>query len=189
MQGIVRFMSSPSIKRHVITGGPGFGKTTLIAELIRRGYKSAPESSRLLIREMVQQGDTALPWLDRHAFQERIVPQRIKDYESIVDPGTYFFDRALPDEIAYYRKDGLEPSVACMEACIAYRYDTIFITPPWEAIHENDAERKESFAEAVRIHHEIVRAYEELGYALIELPIDTVEARADFILASINNFE
>lgn len=178
-------MSVPNIARHVITGGPGFGKTTLIKALEQQGYKSMPESSRFLIQEIVARGGSELPWLDRAAFQDLIVPRRIDDYLGIREDGTYFFDRGLPDEIAYYCKDGLEPPPACMEACSRYRYDQVFVVPPWEEIHVNDAERKESFEEAVRIHHEIERAYEELGYGVIEVPRDTVENRVSFILAHL----
>lgn len=169
--------------RCVITGGPGFGKTALVEALAARGYRTAPESARELIQEIAARGGAELPWLDRPAFEELLIPLRVRDHAAAT--GVCFFDRGLPDEVAYYRKDGYEPSESCLEAVAACRYDRVFIVPPWPAIHVNDAERLEPYEEAVRIHEAIVRAYRELGYPLTEVPRGTVEARAAFVLASV----
>lgn len=172
--------------RYVITGGPGFGNSSLIGALAERGYATAPESARLLIRELVARQSSALPWLDRAAFQALIVPRRIEDYHAVRDTGLHFFDRGLPDEIAYYQKDGLMPSDLCLRACADYRYDAVFVVPPWEAIYTRDAERTEDFAEATRIHEAIVDAYTRLGYDLIEIPRATLEDRVAFVLSQMS---
>ncbi len=45
----------------VVTGGPGSGKTTLIAALAARGYQTTVEAGRAIIREQMETGGTALP--------------------------------------------------------------------------------------------------------------------------------
>lgn len=52
---------------HVITGGPGSGKTTLIDMLASQGFHHMPEA-RAIIRDQVAIGGTALPWADRAVY-------------------------------------------------------------------------------------------------------------------------
>lgn len=58
---------------HVITGGPGSGKTTLIDALAAEGVRHRPEAGRAIIRDQAVIGGTALPWADRAAFAELIL--------------------------------------------------------------------------------------------------------------------
>src|SRR3546814_9419519 len=55
---------------HVITGGPGSGKSTLIEALAVEGFDHMPEAGRAIIRDQVAIGGAALPWADRAAFAE-----------------------------------------------------------------------------------------------------------------------
>src|SRR3546814_1518314 len=50
---------------HVITGGPGSGKSTLIEALAVEGFDHMPEAGRAIIRDQVAIGGAALPWADR----------------------------------------------------------------------------------------------------------------------------
>jgi hypothetical protein len=64
---------------YVITGGPGTGKTTVVAELVRRGYICIPEDARALIQE---QSGSALPWLDAPRFAELLVQRSVLTYHA-----------------------------------------------------------------------------------------------------------
>src|SRR3546814_1006156 len=55
---------------HVITGGPGSGKSTLIEALAVEGFDHMPEAGRALIRDQVAIGGAALPWAARAARSE-----------------------------------------------------------------------------------------------------------------------
>ncbi len=56
---------SDKLRRIVLTGGPGSGKSTLIEVLHRRGYPHSQEAGRAIIQEQVSIGGNALPWGDR----------------------------------------------------------------------------------------------------------------------------
>jgi predicted ATPase len=58
----------------VIIGGPGAGKTSLIAELGRRGYASVEEAGRAIIRQQRAIGGTALHTANRVLFREGCLP-------------------------------------------------------------------------------------------------------------------
>jgi predicted ATPase len=64
-------------------------------------------------------------------------------------PGPVVFDRGIPDVIGYLRLCGLPVHVSMMAAAKRCRYaKRVFIAPPWLAIFEQDAERKQSPREA-----------------------------------------
>ncbi|MFC1686758.1 AAA family ATPase [Nanoarchaeota archaeon] len=171
--------------KYVITGGSGTGKTTLVDALQTRGFSTIPESSREFIEELKRKDPGKLPWKNRLAFQELIVARRTEDYLTAPTIGPVFFDRGLPDEIAFYIKDGFKPSEECLHACETYRYDKIFFLPSWGAIFENDCVRAESFNESVRVQDIIKQAYKSQRYFCIEVPHLPVEGRIDFILSNI----
>lgn len=65
----------------------------------------------------------------------------------------------------------------------------VFIAPPWAEIYANDAERKQNWTEAVATHDVMARVYQELGYALVPLPVVAPEERAAFVLRWIKQQE
>src|SRR5215831_11446797 len=56
----------------VISGCSGGGKSSLIAELGRRGYPTVEESGRRIVQEELHCGGSALPWIDPRAFLDRV---------------------------------------------------------------------------------------------------------------------
>ena len=61
----------------------------------------------------------------------------------------------------------------------------MFILPPWEAIHQTDNERYESFEQLLEIHEFLKTWYFHFGYDLIEVKHGAVKERMAFILNSI----
>jgi len=61
-------------------------------------------------------------------------------------------------------------------------HPVVFVLPPWREIYANDAERDQSFAEAVDVHTRVVRWYRSCGYTLEEVPRLAAGQRAEHIL-------
>lgn len=92
--------------------------------------------------------------------------------------------RGIPDTLCYLRLIGQDGAEA-MAASTIYRYaPKVFLAPAWRAIYATDAERKQSWEEAVRTSELMARVYGECGYHVLELPLCSPEERADFILYS-----
>ena len=173
-------------KIHIITGGPGFGKTTLIKELEKEGFNGSEELSRQFIQEQINSGGKLLPWVDRLGYSEVMLERGIKQYEETPNNELWFFDRGIPDLIAYIIKDNLKVTEGYYEAARKYRYNQIvFLTPPWEEIYKNDPERKETFEGAEKIHDQIKRIYLSLRYICLDIPKKPVKERVKFILDNI----
>jgi len=172
---------------HVITGGPGSGKTSLIDALAAEGVHHMPEAGRAIIQDQVEIGGTALPWEDREAFATLMLAWEMRSYrEALGAPGPIIFDRGIPDVIGYLRLCGLPVPDTALRVAEQRRYARrVFIAPPWPAIFEQDAERKQTLAEAEATFHAMVDAYSGMGYELVTLPLASVDERASFVREQI----
>jgi predicted ATPase len=173
--------------KYIITGGPGFGKTSIIDALALRGYNTVPEISRGIIKKELETGGDVLPWKNLETFSRLVFEKRIlqyKEFENHLSPT--FFDRGIPDVVAYMEKDEIELPEKYTKALVEFQYNNIvFITPPWKDIFLNDNERKENFNEAVEIQKFIEKTYTTLGYKLIEIPKFSIEERVEFIVENL----
>ncbi len=169
----------------ILSGGPGAGKSTLLNALRTAGYHTVDEASRVLIQEQVAEGGRCLPWVDLPCFARLALHRMIADYQQAsTQPGrpVTFFDRGIPDIIAYLRVAGLPVDAAFYQAIQQYPYQPqVFIAPPWEAIYVNDSERWQTFTEATALHDALVDTYQSLGFTIVPLPLVPVADRVAFI--------
>ncbi|WP_411177286.1 AAA family ATPase (plasmid) [Klebsiella oxytoca] len=174
-------------KRVVITGGPGSGKSKLLDSLRAKGFATATEAGRAIIRDQVAIGGNALPWEDRKAFAELMLSWELRSWHTAEGSKTpFFFDRGLPDVVGYLALCNLPVPIHMERAIELFRYaQTVFIAPPWKEIFVQDTERKQSYLEAVQTYNAMVKSYSRHGYKLIRLPLCGVEERAEFILSSL----
>ncbi|WP_447765809.1 AAA family ATPase [Sphingopyxis panaciterrae] len=71
------------------------------------------------------------------------------------------------------------------DAIARFRYDMVFLAPPWPDIYEVNEDRPHSLEKALRDYERVQSAYLQAGYDPVVLPRETVPARADFILTKI----
>lgn len=172
----------------VIIGGPGTGKTTIIDELINRGYCCYPEVSRQVTAEAQRQGIAQLFLENPLLFSELLLEGRKKQFLSAQDEphDLVFIDRGLPDVLAYMHYIGDPYPAGFDQACREHIYSRIFVLPPWEEIYVSDAERYENFEQAKLIYGHLAETYRGYGYDLIEVPKGSVSERIDFILSQLS---
>ncbi|MEN3973712.1 AAA family ATPase [Emcibacter sp. SYSU 3D8] len=164
----------------IISGCSGGGKSTLLAELARRGHAVRQEAGRQVVKEQLFIGGTGLPWADIDKFIELTVSRTMHNMISASQTGKLtFFDRGIVDQIA---GSGQVPN-HLMTAAHRFRcYRRVFFAPPWRDIYQCDAERRHGFEDAVAAYGPLRIAYEALGYDVVELPKTDVGARAAFVL-------
>ncbi|WP_067610711.1 AAA family ATPase [Erythrobacter sp. QSSC1-22B] len=168
---------------HVILSGcSGGGKSTLLAELSRRGFVGVPEPGRKIVEEELRGDGTALPWIDLTAFAKRAIDIAGADKKRSADEtGWVFFDRGLVDAaVALQQVTGR--SIHEVLAFFERYHEKVFLVPPWPEIYVNDDERQHSLNEAISEYDRLTIAYQELDYETIIVPRISVEERADFVL-------
>lgn len=171
----------------VITGGPGSGKTTLVDHLAALGHARTEEAGRAVIRDQREIDGPGLAWRDDALFTELMLAWEIRSHrEAAALPGPVFCDRGVPDLVGYLLLRGLPVPAHVDAAARRFRYRrTVFLAPPWPEIFTGDAERHQSWEEALRTGQAMREAYPRYGYDLVELPRVPVAERGRFVLAAL----
>lgn len=172
----------------MIAGGPSTGKTAVVKGIENEGFKCFHEISREITLQAREEGIEQLFLTDPILFSKRILEGRLQQFKAseFLPDALVFFDRGLPDVVAYLDCFGTPYPEEFSKICKAYTYDTIFLLPPWREIHTADNERYENFEEALRIHEYLLNAYKSFGYTVIEVPKLPIAERVDFIFKILN---
>ncbi len=171
----------------VISGGPGTGKSTLINALREASVGCFDEVSRELIIESNRNGTDLLPWRNLEAFAAECHRRMVELLEQVEPHELCFFDRGIPDIIAYLR-NGSKPIPSELFTDGRRYTKLVFIAPPWSDIFINDNERPQTFNECLRLHNLILETYVELGYRVVMLPRVSVAERVWFVLKTAEEY-
>lgn len=170
----------------ILSGCSGGGKTTLLAELHRRGYTVIEEPGQRIVREAMSSGGDAVPWKNMEAFLRRAITLATTDHAQASAQGQswVFFDRGLIDAAAALQAITGEPILTAL--ALRYRYHSrVFLVPPWPEIYQQNSERRHSMDVAVAEFERLQAIYPALGYTVSLLPKTCVRARADAVLNTL----
>ncbi len=169
---------------YVITGGPCAGKTTVIKQLKKKGFEIFPEAARMYIEQEIQKGRTLEEIRrDERAFQHALLEMKLKA-EAQYDPAqVMFFDRGIPDSVAYYKAFNIAEDTELTSAMSQCTYKKIFL---FELLpYKKDEGRNEDVITAQKIQQNLEKSYQDLSIPIIRVPVMSVEKRVEFVLKSI----
>jgi len=177
--------------RIVVTGGPGTGKTVLISSLEENGYHCFHEVIRTMTLDAL--GEVAVEdrlvnpidfVQDAKSFNDELIEARLKHFinGNTIKKDYLFYDRGLPDVIAYMNYFDQPSEKRYADLCMENRYNEVLILPPWKEIYVQDNERMEDYEQACGIHEQLEKTYIDLGYTPIEVPFGTIENRLQFVV-------
>jgi predicted ATPase len=173
------------MRRVILSGGPGAGKTTLVSELSSRGYSTVSESARELIAERLARGDTPRP--EPIAFARELLRQDKFKYAAVpAQASIVFFDRSPIESLAMvHEATPLSETHLQAELDQFVFHSAVFMLPPWQEIYSTVAERDHTFDHATQVHASLVRWYKSRGFSIHEVPRLSVAARADHVLHAL----
>jgi len=197
-------------KIYIISGGPGTGKTSVINELEKRGFKILKEAARELSKTDKRFIGKSVLEVNKKDFQDAIFEFQIKQIKEIETRKKerennkfnkinnkreddkenkneiVFSDRGIGDTLVYYKINNLKIPKEKLEKTKKIRYKKIFILDFLD-FYEHDELRKESKEEQEKIHSKIIKMYENLGYKnkIVIVPFMSIEERADFVLNNL----
>jgi predicted ATPase len=173
---------------HILTGGPGAGKTTVLEALRARGFQGVDEAARQILKEQAAIGGDATHDGDQVKYRDLCLSRSIEAFEAVAErDAPVFFDRGIPENMRYAVAPDAETPAHVSAAIARYRYGAlVFIFPPWREIYRHDEERKHTFDHAEQVFADVADAYKACGYRLAEVPRGSVDDRVDFILRRLD---
>lgn len=179
------------MKRYILTGTPGSGKTSLLHELKSQGYSVVEEAATDVIALEHRRGNSE-PWMQADFIDKIIWLQKQRQIETVTSTDELqVYDRSPICTFALSRYLGYPPSACLLEEMERIERENIYqrqvfflenlgFCQPTEA-------RKISFEESLlfeKIHAEI---YTSLGYDLIKLAPEALSERVHRIMKWIRS--
>ena len=170
---------------YVFTGGPGFGKSSLILELEFRNEYVIREGAEDHIRRMQAKG-ISQPWL-MESFQADILALQEKR-EARMHPKAqrYWLDRGGPDGLAYQQKNGKPAFPELVNSIKNCNFTGIFLIQSLGTIERADY-RREDLEEAILLENLQRQNYTDMGYNVINVGPGSVDERVNFILQTVKD--
>ena len=168
----------------MITGAPCSGKTTLIDQLIDKGFQTGPESGRQYFERELAKGRTIDEIReDQATFTCQIYDMMVKRERKLRTTDVIFLDRALPDALAFYRIAGMNPNVILSD-CFQFHYASVFILN--RLPYQKDGVRVADNPTADYFESWMLRDYRALGYKVVRVPVLPPEERLAFVLGKLS---
>ncbi|SEF74963.1 Predicted ATPase [Nonomuraea solani] len=177
------------MKRYILTGTPGSGKTTILRHLAALGYPTVEEAATAVIADAHARGEDE-PWTEP-SFIDRIVALQRRRAAEPVDATSdvQFFDRSPVCTYALSTFVGhpISPALSAEIDRIAreHTYErNVFFVRNLGFCEPTDA-RRISFEDSLefeRVHEETYRAF---GYDLIHVPAGPPHDRVSTIKAAL----
>jgi len=120
---------------------------------------------------------------DPNGFAEAILERELARFDcGGRESETVFYDRGLGDLAAMpVTSDKLRDRIA--RAVRDSRYEgPVFRAPAWRAIYGQDAERTQTWQEAVVSDIAVTASWRAAGYEVVDLPLATPQERVSFVL-------
>lgn len=175
----------------VVSGCSGSGKSSLIAALAQQGEGVSNEPGREIVKEELARGGDGLPWSNTQRFIDLCAERAIRDFDRHAKLNRRtFFDRSFIDVASAVALTGLKAPDRLLVALESKRYaPVVFISPPWEALFQTDAERRHEFSEAVAEYDVLVPTYLRHGYEIVFIPQRSIAERVSFVLSTVSSCE
>lgn len=175
------------MKRFILTGAPGAGKTAILQALAARGWPVVAEAATDVIARAQADGRDE-PWREPRFIDDILALQEKRELAALeAGGGTVIFDRSPICTLALARHLGGPVSTALAGALGRIARDRtyeprVFFVESLGFIVNTEA-RRIGLDEAQKFGALHEAAYRELGYELVRIAPGPVEQRAEAVLA------
>ncbi|MGW0811110.1 AAA family ATPase [Nonomuraea sp. NPDC002799] len=177
------------MKRYILTGTPGAGKTTILRHLATLGYATVEEAATAVITAEQAGGDTE-PWTRPSFLDEVVAAQRRRQQAIRNAPQVQFFDRspvcthALGTYLGLSIPPALSAEIERITSEQIYDRHVFFIRNL--GFCEPTAARTITFEDSLTFEHIHEQTYRSFGYQLIDIPAAPLPERVTMIRTTIS---
>lgn len=180
------------MKRFILTGAPGSGKTSVLRVLADTGYAVVDEAATDVMAARLAAGDTE-PWTDPMFIERIALLQRLRREERVSQGATaQVHDRSAVCTLALAHHLG-HPVPPVLETEIAriteagYFDRRVFFVRPLGFVEPTEV-RRISYEESLAFEHRHETEYQRLGFEIVDVPAGPVAERAAAIDAHIQSW-
>jgi predicted ATPase len=165
----------------VLTGAPSSGKTTVLKELEKKGFRVVYEVARTYIDKQIKLGKTIKEIRKNELFfQKKILDLKMKLEKSLPKNEIIFFERAIPDTVAYYKLCGITSDNKLKKILNKCSYSKVFILHLIN--YKKDYARVETASEAKKLEKLLKESYQKIKSPIINVPAMPVKKIVKFII-------
>lgn len=172
------------VKRIVVSGCAGAGKTSLVNEMARRGWQVC-EDIRSRIARTEQEGGNPPPTHDPERFARLCLAACIDELLQL-GGGPVIHDGCLVDAVLAVRRYGSMRGGDEHVLGVMRYADPVFVAPPWREVFDRQDNDK-TWDEAVAEYDDLCAAFAQAGYDTLTLPQLPLKERADWLETAIRN--
>jgi len=175
------------IKKIILTGPPGTGKTSIINKLKKLGFICFDEvwndnyenPSKKNDSDSIIEFSNYLFRKRKDQFEHNLESEKIKEK-------CVFYDRSLIDVVSYLKTYNKKIPTHWIKYIKEKKYyNNVFYCPLWEDIYVSNKSRKENYEETIIIDDVMRKFYKKLGYKIKELPRKSILNRIEFIFNNL----
>lgn len=177
------------MKRYILTGTPGAGKTTILRALQRQGYAVVEEAATEIIASEQRRGISE-PWRQPEFIDKIVRLQRKRQLDVVSTPdGLQFYDRSPMCTYALCQHLGYPPSPALMSELERIEREHIYQRQIFFIEHLEfcvpTAARSISFEESLKFEAIHLEVYASFGYECTPIAAQPLLDRVSTIIAQI----
>ena len=148
-----------------LTWAPSSGKSSLVTELGKRGFRIFPEAATEIIEAEKEKWREPDDIVKDYDFQDRTYAIKLEQYKKYRKGRRTVFDTTFVDDVAHRRATGVDIR-PILETVNNKRYDIVFFLEHPGYVEENGI-RIENYEEAMRLDALKRNALEEFWYDLV----------------------
>lgn len=171
------------MRRYVLTGTPGAGKTAILRGLAARGHAVVEEAATEVIARAQARGETE-PWT-RASFIDEVLTLQRRQQLATTDAAIQIYDRSpiCTHALATYLGHPVSPALAAeldrITSQAIYRPQVLFIRNL--GFCEPTPARRITFEESLTFERLHEQTYRTFGYDLVDIPAADLSRRIDLV--------